>query len=270
MGDAAVLVRDRVWERVRQEADAILRREPDLDAFVRQVILDRETLEEAVASHVATRLSSAYLPAQVVEQAAADAFDDDPSLGDVLRADLAAVYDRDPVCERLIEPILYFKGFHAIFAFRVAHSLWTRGRRDLALLMQSRTSLTLQVDIHPQVTMGRGIFIDHATGVVIGATARLGDDVSLLQNVTLGGTGKDGGDRHPKIGHGVLVGAGAKILGNFTIGHCSRVASGSVVLRPVPPNVTVAGVPAKVVGEAGCPEPSRSMDQILDGLAPAD
>ncbi len=134
-------------------------------------------------------------------------------------------------------------------------------------MLQSRTSAALQVDIHPAVPLGRGLFMDHATGIVVGATARIGDNVSLLQGVTLGGTGKEGGDRHPKIGDGVLVGAGAKILGNFEIGHCSRVAAGSVVLTAVPPNVTVAGVPAKIVGHAGCPEPGRSMDQILADFA---
>lgn len=270
MHEAAVILRDPVWERVREEADAILRREPELSPTIEAAILSRPSLEDAIACRVSARLAERDLPENMLRAAFADALDDEPAIADVMRADIAAVYDRDPVCDRLIEPILYFKGFHALCAHRVAHSLWTRGKRDFALMLQSRVSAALQVDIHPRVQVGRGIFIDHATGVVIGATARIGDDVSILQGVTLGGTGKEKGDRHPKIGQGVLLGAGAKILGNFTIGHCSRVASGSVVLRPVPPNVTVAGVPAKVVGEAGCPEPSRSMDQILAGLSPAD
>lgn len=270
MQDASVIVRDPVWERVRQEAEAILRREPELAPFIDAAVLRAPSLEDAIAGRVAARLADRELPEKMLRAAFADALDDDPSLSDVFHADIAAVYDRDPVCDRLIEPVFYFKGFHALCAHRVAHSLWTRDRRDFALMLQSRVSAALQVDIHPRVQVGRGIFIDHGTGVVIGATARIGDDVSLLQGVTLGGTGKEKGDRHPKIGHGVLVGAGAKILGNFTIGHCSRIAAGSVVLRPVPPNVTVAGVPAKIVGEAGCPEPSRSMDQILADLSPAD
>ena len=173
------------------------------------------------------------------------------------------MFDRDPACERLIEPILYFKGFHAIQTHRLANWLWRHGRRDFALYLQSRASEVFQTDIHPQVPLGRGLFFDHATGIVIGATAVIDDDVSILQGVTLGGTGKESGDRHPKIRKGVLIGAGAKILGNIEVGRCARVAAGSVVLRPVPPNTTVAGVPARVVGEAGCAEPSRSMDQLL-------
>lgn len=260
---AAVSSHDPVWRRVREEAEAIARREPELAGLVHAGVLDQPSLEETIAERVANRLADPQLHATHIVHAFRDALDDDPSLAETMRVDLVAVFDRDPACERLIEPILYFKGFQAIMAHRVAHSLWTRGRRDFALMLQSRTSAEFQVDIHPAVPMGRGIFIDHATGVVIGQTARIGDDVSLLQGVTLGGTGKHGGDRHPKIGSGVLVGAGAKILGNFEIGHCSRIAAGSVVLSAVPPNVTVAGVPARIVGSAGCPEPSRSMDQVL-------
>jgi serine O-acetyltransferase len=180
-----------------------------------------------------------------------------------LRADLVAVYDRDPACSRFIEPVLYFKGFHALQTHRVAHWLYKMGRRDFALYLQSRSSGVFQTDINPAVPMGKGIFLDHATGLVVGETAVIEDDVSILQNVTLGGTGKESGDRHPKIRRGVLIGAGAKILGNIEIGNCSRVAAGSVVLKPVPANATVAGVPARVVGQAGCAEPARSMDQVL-------
>lgn len=270
MNDAAVMLRDPVWERVRDEAEAVARREPALEGLIHGTILDHADLEHAIAERVASRLADAQLAAVHIRNAFADAFEDDPGLSEVMRVDIVAVFDRDAACDRLIEPVLYFKGFHALMAHRVAHSLWTRGRRDFALMLQSRASAALQVDIHPAVPMGRGIFIDHATGVVIGATATLGDDVSLLQGVTLGGTGKERGDRHPKVGSGVLVGAGAKILGAFSIGHCSRVAAGSVVLAPVPPNVTVAGVPARIVGEAGCPEPSRSMDQILADLGAVD
>ena len=263
---AAVLSYDPVWRRVREEADTIARREPALAGLIHATVLDQPTLEDAIAERVASRLADPQLNPTHIRNAFRDALDDEPTLADVFRVDMVAVFDRDAACERIIEPMLYFKGFHALAAHRVAHSLWTRGRRDFALMLQSRTSAALQVDIHPAVPMGRGIFIDHATGVVIGATATLGDDVSLLQGVTLGGTGKERGDRHPKIASGVLIGAGANILGNFEIGHCSRVAAGSVVLSAVPPNTTVAGVPAKIVGEAGCPEPSRSMDQILADL----
>ena len=174
--------------------------------------------------------------------------------------------DRDPACERLIEPLLYFKGFHAIQTHRLAHWLWTNGRRDFALYLQSRSSDVFQTDIHPAAVFGKGIFLDHATGLVVGATSVIDDDVSILQNVTLGGTGNETGDRHPKVRRGVMIGAGAKILGNIEIGACSLIAAGSVVLRPVPPNTTMAGVPARAVGTA-CAEPSRSMNQILSQLA---
>ena len=162
--------------------------------------------------------------------------------------------------------MLYFKGFHAIQTHRLAHWLWGRGRKDFAYYLQSQSSAVFQTDINPAVSIGRGIFLDHATGVVVGETAVIEDDVSILQEVTLGGTGKEAGDRHPKIRRGVLIGAGAKILGNIEIGHCARIAAGSVVLKPVPHNTTVAGVPAKVIGEAGCPEPSRFMDHLFQHL----
>jgi serine O-acetyltransferase len=261
-----IVEHDPVWRRVQTEANEVADREPALAGLIHAAILDQDALEDAIAERVSHRLADPLLPATVIRNAFRDALDDDPGLAETFRIDMVAVLDRDPACERLIEPLLYFKGFHALCAHRVKHSLWTRGRRDFALMLQSACSAALQVDIHPAVPMGRGIFIDHGTGVVIGQTARIGDDVSMLQGVTLGGTGKDRGDRHPKIAHGVLLGAGAKVLGNFEIGHCSRVAAGSVVLSAVPPNSTVAGVPAKIVGHAGCQEPSRSMHQILADL----
>jgi serine O-acetyltransferase len=189
----------------------------------------------------------------------------EPAYREALRADIGAVLDRDPACSRVIEPVLYFKGFHAIETHRLAHWLWGNGRRDFALYLQSRSSAVFQTDIHPAAPFGRGIFLDHATGLVVGETAIIEDDVSILQGVTLGGTGKEHGDRHPKIRRGVLIGAGAKILGNIEIGQCARVASGSVVLQAVPSCKTVAGVPARIVGEAGCAEPARGMDQVIAG-----
>lgn len=257
---------DPVWSRIRAEAAEAARREPMLAGFLHATILDQPSLEDAVGQRLADRVGDDVVPAVHVRHAFRQALEADPSLSETLRIDILAVYDRDPACDRLIEPLLYFKGFHAIETHRLAHWLWGEGRRDLALMLQSRSSSVFQTDIHPRVPMGRGIFLDHATGLVIGGTARLGDNVSILQGVTLGGTGKEGGDRHPKIGCGVLIGAGAKILGNIAVGDCSRVAAGSVVLAEVPPNVTVAGVPARIVGEAGCPEPARSMDQILADL----
>ena len=254
---------DPVWQRVRNEADAVIRAEPQLSSFIFGSILQLNSLEAAVVQRVASRLDHPDVPATLIAQAYAQALDSDPSIGEAFRSDIAAVVDRDPAATRFIEPILYFKGFHAIQTHRLAHWLWNAGRQDFALYLQSRSSAVFQCDINPAVLMGRGIFLDHATGLVVGQTAVIDDDVSILQDVTLGGTGKETGDRHPKIRRGVMIGAGAKILGNIEIGRCARIAAGSVVLRPVPRNTTVAGVPARVVGEAGCAEPARSMDQIL-------
>ncbi len=203
----------------------------------------------------------------MIADAYTSALSSNPELVDAFRADLTAIVERDPACGRLIEPFLYFKGFHAIEAHRLAHWLWRQGRVDFALYLQSRASEVFQTDIHPAAPFGRGVFLDHATGLVIGETAVVEDDVSILQNVTLGGTGKESGDRHPKVRRGVLIGAGAKILGNIEIGACSRVAAGSVVLQSTPRNVTVAGVPARVIGVAGCAEPARDMHQLLSDLA---
>lgn len=254
---------DPVFQRVRTEAEEALRREPDVAAFMLTQVLNHETLERAIMHRVAARLHHPDLAATMIEHAYRDLVDRDPSIAEAFRADLMAVFDRDPACTRVLEPLLYFKGFHAIQTHRLAHGLWKSGRKDFALYLQSRSSAVFGTDIHPAARIGKGIFLDHATGLVVGSTAVIEDNVSMLQDVTLGGTGKESGDRHPKIRHGVLLGAGAKVLGNIEVGHCARVASGSVVLAPVPHNKTVAGVPARVVGEAGCAEPARSMDQIL-------
>ena len=252
-----------VFARMQAEAQEIIRREPEIAGFIYSSVLNHETLESVVIHRVAARLAHADVPADLIRQAYADYVDADPYFGQAFHADLLAVFDRDPACTRLVEPILYFKGFHAIQAHRLAHALWKDGRHDFALYLQSRASAVFQTDVNPEAKIGKGVFLDHATGLVVGATAIIEDDVSMLQDVTLGGTGKDVGDRHPKVRHGVLIGAGAKILGNIEVGHCARIAAGSVVLHPVPHNKTVAGVPARIVGEAGCAEPARTMDQIL-------
>lgn len=254
---------DPIFQRVRTEAEEALRREPDVSAFMLVHVLNHSTLEQSIVHRVAARLHHPDLAATMIEHAYHDLIERDPSIAEGFRADLMAVFDRDPACTRIIEPLLYFKGFHAIQTHRLAHGLWKSGRKDFALYLQSRSSAVFGTDIHPAARIGKGIFLDHATGLVVGSTAVIEDNVSMLQDVTLGGTGKETGDRHPKIRHGVLLGAGAKVLGNIEVGHCARVASGSVVLSPVPHNKTVAGVPARVVGEAGCAEPARSMDQIL-------
>lgn len=254
---------DPLWERLREQAEAMVRAAPELGGLVIPTILSAPSFEAAVARRIAARLANLEISAHLLGDAFAEAFQADASIGRAIRADALAVLDRDPAATRLIEPVLYFKGFHTIQIHRLAHWLWRRNRRDFALYLQSRSSEVFQTDIHPAVPFGEGIFLDHATGLVIGETAVVEDGVSILQTVTLGGTGKESGDRHPKIRHGVLIGAGAKILGNIEVGHCARIAAGSVVLQPVPPNTTVAGVPARVVGTAGCPEPARTMDQLL-------
>ena len=254
---------DPIWDRVVLEAEELSRKEPALATFAYGTILNHDRLEDAVIHRVAARIDHPDVSGEIVRLAFEDALEAEPAISDAMRADIIAVFDRDPACHRYIDPILYFKGFQALQAHRFAHTLWRMGRADFAFYLQSRSSQIFQVDIHPAVEVGRGIMLDHATGIVIGETATIEDDVSILQGVTLGGTGKEEGDRHPKIRRGVLLGAGAKVLGNIEIGCCSRVAAGSVVLKPVPHNVTVAGVPAKVIGLVGPEEPSRCMDQML-------
>jgi serine O-acetyltransferase len=256
---------DPVWAKIRDEAEAVVRNEPEIGTFIYSSILHHDTLETAVIHRVAERLDHSDLSAELIRQAYTDALEAEPKIGEAFRADIVAVFDRDPATDRFIEPVLYYKGFHAIQTHRLAHWLWNQGRKDFAYYLQSRSSAVFQCDIHPAAKIGRGIFLDHATGLVVGETATIGDNVSMLHDVTLGGTGKDHGDRHPKIADGVLIGAGAKIIGNIEIGHCSRVAAGSVVLKAVPHNVTVAGIPAKVVGDSPCEEPSRTMDHMFPG-----
>ena len=257
---------DPIWDRIRSEAEAIVSREPELAAFIYSTVLHHSRLEDSVVHRLADRLDHCSLSGDLVRQIYDEALRDEPDLGNAFRADLVAVYDRDPATSRFIEPLLYFKGFHAIQTHRLAHWLYQKGRKDFAYYLQSRSSAVFQTDINPAAKIGRGIFLDHATGFVCGETAVIEDDVSILHGVTLGGTGKEHDDRHPKIRHGVLIGAGAKILGNIEVGHCARIAAGSVVVKPVPHNVTVAGVPARIVGEAGCSEPSRTMDQMINAV----
>lgn len=258
---------DILWDHLCAEAHSVLEHEPLLAPLVLASILNYASFEEAVGRRIADRLGNSSLSANLIADAFMRALDALPEMGAAFRADILAVVERDPAASRLIEPFLYFKGFHAIQAHRLSHWLWNKGQRDLALHLQSQCSQVFQADIHPAARFGRGIFLDHATGLVVGATATIDDNVSILQNVTLGGTGTSEGDRHPKIRSGVMIGAGANILGNVEIGQCARIAAGSVVLQSVPQNTTVAGVPAKVVGVAGCAEPARDMNQLLSQLA---
>ena len=254
---------DPVWEAVRAGARQIVAAEPSLANMAVSAILNHDTFEQALAHRLAARLDHDDVSADLIRQAFAETLTDSPEIAINARVDLAATLERDPACHRAIEPLLFFKGYQAIQTHRFAHAMLKAGRRDFALYLQSRASQVFQVDINPAVVMGKGIMLDHGTGLVIGETAVVGDTVSMLQNVPLGGTGKADQDRHPKIGNGVLIGAGAKVLGNIKIGDCSRIGAGSVVLKEVPPRVTVAGVPAKVIGEAGCAQPALVMDQMV-------
>ncbi|WOC17110.1 serine O-acetyltransferase [Pseudochrobactrum sp. MP213Fo] len=254
---------DPIWYSVRAEAESAALHEPLLAAFLYSTVLNQDSLEEAVMHRISERLGHADVAADLLRQTFVTMSKASPEWAQTLRIDLQAVYDRDPAANRFLDPLLYMKGFHAIQTHRLAHWLWKEGRKDFAYYLQSRASSIFQTDIHPAAKFGTGIFLDHATGLVVGETAQIADNVSILHAVTLGGTGKAGGDRHPKIGHGVLIGAGAKILGNITVGSCSKIAAGSVVVKSVPDNVTVAGVPAKVIGECDCAEPSRAMDQLI-------
>ncbi|GLT10035.1 serine O-acetyltransferase [Sulfitobacter sp. PR48] len=254
---------DPVWQQIQHEAQQAVKDEPLIGGFVHACILHHKSIEKALSYRIAAKLASNEMSMVVVREIVDEAIAEDPGLVEAARADLVAIYERDPACHRLVQPILYFKGYQAVQAYRVGHHLWKKGKRDLAYFVQMRVSEIFGVDIHPAARIGKGIMIDHAHSIVIGETAVVGDNVSMLHSVTLGGTGKEEEDRHPKIGDGVLIGAGAKVLGNIKVGHCSRIAAGSVVLEEVPPCKTVAGIPAKIVGEAGCDQPSVLMDHMF-------
>jgi serine O-acetyltransferase len=264
MTDPALEIKrfDPVWDRIVSEAKSVLDVEPLLGAMIHSSILHHSSLDQAIAYRISLKLASAEMPEQMLREVTDQAYLEG-QIGLQSRADLVANLERDPACHRLIQPILYFKGFHAVQAYRVSHWLWNKGRKDLSYFFQSRISEVFGIDIHPAAVIGHGIMIDHAHSIVIGETAVVGNNVSMLHSVTLGGTGKQDDNRHPKIGDGVMIGAGAKVLGNIKVGHCSRIAAGSVVLHEIPPGKTVAGVPAKIVGTAGCDQPSIMMDQFV-------
>ncbi len=256
---------DPIWRTLRTQAEELAQGEPALASFAHATILRHERLEEALAYHLARKIGGENLSTLQVHEIFLEAFAADPSIGAALRADLSAVFQRDPACASYAQAFLFFKGFHALQCYRAAHWLWFNDRKIMALYFQNRISDLFSVDVHPAAKLGRGIMIDHATGVVIGETAVVEDDVSILHNVTLGGTGKEEEERHPKVRRGVLIGVGAKILGNIEIGQYSRVGAGSVVIKPVPPHTTVAGVPARVIGSADSECPSQDMDHRLSG-----
>ena len=254
----------KIWCALRREVEEDARREPILASFLYAAVLNHKSFEEALSFHLASKLASPTIHAITLRDVMMHAHGEDPEIADAAVADLRAVHDRDPASRGYSSPFLYFKGFHGLQCYRIAHHLWKQGRHALALQMQGQISEVFAMDIHPAARIGRGIMIDHGTAVVIGETAVMEDDVSMLHEVTLGGTGKEMGDRHPKIRRGVLIGAGAKIIGNIEIGEGAKIGSSAVVLQPVPPHTTVAGVPAKVVGKPTVAVPAKDMDQHLE------
>jgi serine O-acetyltransferase len=231
-----------------------------LVSFMFATVLRHATLEDGLSVILANKLATPELSALLLRDVVKDALTHDVPMRASIRADLLAARTRDPAARGYAQPFLYYKGFHALQAYRVTHWLWARERQGLAAHLQNRISEAFGVDVHPAARIGSGIIIDHGTSVVIGETAVVEDNVSILHEVTLGGTGKERGDRHPKVRRGVLLGAGAKILGNIEIGLGAKVAAGSVVLRDVPAGTTVAGIPARVVGRCNVAEPALEMD----------
>lgn len=261
-GEAANL--ENLWVKLRSEAERLCTEEPELRHLVDDVVLSRGSFAEALAARLGRRLAREDMPRAMLEPLFVEILSGDERTAHACGRDLLAMFERDPACFSLLEPLLFFKGFMALSTYRVSHQLWRDGRRWLALYLQSISSEVFSTDIHPAARIGCGILLDHATSFVVGETAIIEDDVSILHEVTLGGTGKDSGDRHPIIRSGVLIGAGAKILGRVEIGTHAKVGAGSVVLNDVPPHTTVAGVPAVVVGEAKEHNPALEMNQLLD------
>lgn len=256
--------KEQFWSELQHQAKAQADTEPVLSSFLYLTVSNHSNLACAQAYHLANKLDSAETPALVLKEQFESLYSAHPELLDYAQRDLIATYQRDSACTDLLTPFLYYKGFHALQAWRLAHKLWLVGRKSLALLLQHRISVVFCVDIHPAARIGSGIMFDHGTGIVIGETAVVEDDVSIMQAVTLGGTGKESGDRHPKVRKGVLISAGAKILGNIELGEGSRIGTGSVVLKPVEPHTTVTGVPAKKVDCCISDKPAEAMDHGLD------
>jgi len=262
MNSEMILLSTKVWQNILAEARATANAEPVLESYLKSTIMDHSNLGSALSFHLSNKLASVSFPAKMLRDIMDDAFKD-CAIVDQAARDIQATVDRDSACKLYSSPFLYFKGFLSLQAYRVAHQLWNHGRRSLALLLQHRISMTFAVDIHPGAKIGSGLMIDHATGLVIGETAVVEDSVSIMQSVTLGGTGKEVGDRHPKIRRGVLIGPGAKILGNIEVGEGAMVAAASVVLKDVSAHDIVAGVPAKRVGQVNSDQPSKVMDHYF-------
>lgn len=254
-----------LWQQIQSEAQQVAVEEPVLASFLHVIVLKHTHILDALSFLLAEKLACNATSSLTLRDVFDEAFSQDEDIADKVRCDILAIYDRDSACDSLLSTFLYYKGFHALQAWRAAHWLWEQGREPLALTLQNRISVSFGVDIHPAAKLGRGLMFDHATGIVIGETAVVEDCVSILQSVTLGGTGKESGDRHPKVRRGVLIGPGAKILGNIDIGSHSKITAASVVLNDIPPHSVVAGVPAKVVGTVTMDTPAEVMDQGLSG-----
>lgn len=250
-----------LWQQIRVEAAQSASEEPTLASFLHLTVLRHKSLASVLAFHLSSKLSNSVMDARSLNELFLEALTDDEQIVAAVEADICAYYQRDPACDLYCLPLLYFKGFHAIQAHRINHWLWNHGRKTVAYFLQNRVSEVFGVDIHPAARFGHGIMIDHGTGVVVGETAVLGNDISILHGVTLGGSGKESGDRHPKIGDGVMIGANASILGNIRVGECAKVGAGSVVVRHVEPHTTVVGVPAKTVGGVSSCKPADEMNQ---------
>ena len=253
-----------LWQTARNEAEQKVAEEPILGSYFHATILNHASFGAALSFRLASKLDNPMLPTMLIRDVIEEAVRDDPTILEAAEADVLASFTRDPACDDLSTPFLFHKGFHALQAYRIAHWLWRHDRKTLAQFFQSQISVGLGVDIHPAARIGRGLMLDHATGIVVGETAVVGDDVSILHSVTLGGTGKETGDRHPKIRRGVLLAAGCKIIGNIEVGEGAKVGAGSVVLHDVPPHVTVAGVPAVIVGKPREESPALGMDQRIE------
>jgi len=255
---------DSIWHAIREETEIDVRNEPILASFLHATILKHHSLETALSYHLANKLGCHETPAILIREVIDEALENDPEIGQCVRNDIKAVYERDSACDRFSMPLLYFKGFLAVQSYRIAHWLWQNNRKSLSLYFQHRISMVFGVDIHPAAKLGSGLMIDHATGVVIGETSVVGNNVSIMQSVTLGGTGKEDGDRHPKVSDGVLISAGAKILGNICIGEGAKIGAGSVVLQDVPAHTTAAGVPAKLIGKPQSDQPALEMNHQIN------
>ncbi len=252
---------DDLWPVMREEAKSKAAEEPILGSYFHATILNHKSFADALSFRLASKLDNPMLPTMLIRDVIAEAADAQMDILSAAEIDIIANFNRDPACRDLSSAFLFFKGYHALQAHRIAHWLWQQQRHTLAQFFQNQISVTLGVDIHPAAQIGSGIMFDHATGIVVGETAVIEDDVSILHSVTLGGTGKSGGDRHPKIRKGVLLSAGSKVIGNIEIGVNAKVGAGSVVLEDVPANVTVAGVPARIVGKvASDTAPAYTMD----------